>query len=95
MSKKEAKPDRGLEFPRDENGERSTSLAGRAIIAEAMRACNNQDANKAADACAAEKKWRFKYQKHFQEMVRLSCLSPNAAVSKKLNKNYSKDSIYN
>lgn len=53
-------------------GQRSTSLAGRAVIAAAIRGAKTADSARYADACAKEKNWRFQYQKHFMNMVKVS-----------------------
>lgn len=56
---------------------RSTQVTGKAIIAAAVKAADADAAQKVVD----EKKWRFKYKKHFVKMVEVGCKSPDAALS--------------
>lgn len=74
------KPEKGLVFPVDEKGERSTSVAGRNVIAAAIAGGQTPSAAKFSALCAKEKNWRFKYQKHFMNMVQVSAESPQAAL---------------
>lgn len=72
----------GLCFPITEQvpgGEpvRSTQVTGKAIIAAAVKAADKDAAQKVVD----EKKWRFKYKKHFVKMVEVGCKSPDAALA--------------
>lgn len=80
MSKGPKREEKGLSFPADDKGERSTSVVGRNIIAAAMRGAKTSDCESLASKCASEKKWRFKYQSHYMKMVRLSSASPEAAL---------------
>lgn len=79
-AKAEKKPEKGLSFPITSGDERSTSVTGKLAIAAALRAANTEEGTKFADLCANEKNWRFKYQKHFMNMVRLSGKSPEIAL---------------
>lgn len=82
MSKKaaEKKVDKGLSFPTDSKGERSTTTAGKNIIAAAIRGSKAPNAEDLASKCEREKNWRFKYNKHFMNMVKVSAHSPEAAI---------------
>lgn len=82
MGKKDApkKPEVGIVFPRDESGERSTTNAGKMILAAALRAAGTSEAIEASKACEGERKWRFKYVKHYMAMVRVSASSPESAL---------------
>lgn len=55
-------------------------MAGRSVIAAAIRGAKTADSEKYASACDNEKKWRFQYQKHFMNMVKVSAESPEAAL---------------
>eukprot|EP00468_Gymnochlora_sp_CCMP2014_P006048 CAMPEP_0167761074 /NCGR_PEP_ID=MMETSP0110_2-20121227/11953_1 /TAXON_ID=629695 /ORGANISM="Gymnochlora sp., Strain CCMP2014" /LENGTH=814 /DNA_ID=CAMNT_0007647683 /DNA_START=1116 /DNA_END=3560 /DNA_ORIENTATION=+ len=75
------KPDtgKGILFPMI-NGQRSTQEAGKAIIAAAIT--GGSDVIPAAAAKARiERKWRFKYVRHFRAMFEASLESPEAAVN--------------
>ena len=65
------KPPTGIQFPVDKKGTRSTSDAGKAIIAAALRGAGTDDGNRYADACEKEKNWRFGYLKHFTNLVKV------------------------
>lgn len=45
-----------------------------------MRGAKSPDGEKFATMCEKEKNWRFKYNKHFMNMVRLSAQSPEDAL---------------
>ena len=53
-------------------GERSTTVAGKKILAAAMRGAGTAKGEEYAALCEKEKKWRFKYQKHLMNMVKVS-----------------------
>jgi len=72
--------ERGLSFPVDAKGDRSTSVVGKNVIAAAMRGAKTDDAEKLAVKCEKEKSWRFKYSAHYMKMVKLSASSPQAAL---------------
>lgn len=74
-------PDYGILFPIDEKGTRSTGETGKKVIAQAIRAAMTEDSEKLADACANEKKWRWNYQKHFKNLVKVSARNPEAALN--------------
>eukprot|EP00286_Rhodomonas_abbreviata_P024635 CAMPEP_0181296710 /NCGR_PEP_ID=MMETSP1101-20121128/4849_1 /TAXON_ID=46948 /ORGANISM="Rhodomonas abbreviata, Strain Caron Lab Isolate" /LENGTH=560 /DNA_ID=CAMNT_0023401593 /DNA_START=18 /DNA_END=1700 /DNA_ORIENTATION=- len=82
MSKKGVKkPEKGLSFPiTNDKGDRSTSVVGKNIIAAAMRGAGTPEGEKFAVACEKEKNWRFKYNKHYMNLVRLSAASPDIAL---------------
>lgn len=85
MSKKgaaEKKPEVGICFPTDAAGGRSTQSAGKNIFAAAIRGVkNNPKAEEYAAACEREKNWRFKYNKHLMNMVKLSAQTPENALA--------------
>ncbi len=60
--------ERGVVFPEVENGRRSTTATGRAIVADAMRAVDEA----AASRVAAEANWRKHYRKHFEALTALA-----------------------
>eukprot|EP00303_Exanthemachrysis_gayraliae_P003631 CAMPEP_0206016888 /NCGR_PEP_ID=MMETSP1464-20131121/23809_1 /ASSEMBLY_ACC=CAM_ASM_001124 /TAXON_ID=119497 /ORGANISM="Exanthemachrysis gayraliae, Strain RCC1523" /LENGTH=787 /DNA_ID=CAMNT_0053390719 /DNA_START=11 /DNA_END=2374 /DNA_ORIENTATION=+ len=72
-------PERGTLFPADGKGGRSTSVAGKAVIAAALKGAGEAGAA-ASDKCMREKNWRFNYHKHYMTLVRLGCSSPAAAL---------------
>jgi len=53
---------------------------GKAIIAAAIRGSKAPDSEKLAAACEKERNWRFGYNKHFTNLVKVSATSPAAAV---------------
>lgn len=71
----------GVVFPLDKKGERSTSTAGKMAIAAAIRAANTPDSESLAVKCENEKNWRFNYNKHFMNLVKVSAFSPEAALA--------------
>eukprot|EP00923_Selenidium_pygospionis_P034107 GHVN01059604.1.p1 GENE.GHVN01059604.1~~GHVN01059604.1.p1 ORF type:complete len:753 (+),score=46.21 GHVN01059604.1:2507-4765(+) len=73
---KPAPPPRGVVFPIDANGERSTSEAGKNVLAKAVASVDKS----AAEKIMACRSWRFGYAKHIMKMVELQCKSPEAAV---------------
>jgi len=80
MSKKPEVPPNGLEFPVDSEGKRSSSNPGKFAIAAAIRAAGAPESEKFALSCENEKKWRFKYTRHFMNLVKVSAHSPEAAI---------------
>lgn len=78
MSKKEARPAEGVEFPKNAEGERPTMSVNKAAFAAAMRAINPAEA-KTLDELP-DKKWRRGYQKNLLEQVRQSAQSPDKAL---------------
>lgn len=53
--------------------ERSTTTAGRKVIAAAIRGAGaSEEISRLADACEKERNWRFRYQTHFMNMVKVS-----------------------
>jgi hypothetical protein len=71
MGPKPKAPEKGICFPKDKKGGRSTSDAGKAIIAASLRGCGTADGDKYAEACEKERNWRFKYNKHFKNLVKV------------------------
>ena len=69
-------PPKGLVFPLDSKGERSTTEAGKNAIAAAVGAVDKEAAEKIRTA----RNWRFGYTKHFLKMVELQVKSPAAAL---------------
>ena len=55
----------GVVFPRDEQGRRSTTAVGRAVVAEALRTVDPAGAR----AAAQETAWRSDYLVHFRRLV--------------------------
>jgi hypothetical protein len=81
MPAAKSKPaDKGLCFPKDPKGSRSTSTAGKNIIATALRGAKTAEGDKFAALCEKEKNWRFGYNKHFKNLVKVSASSPDAAL---------------
>ena len=69
-------PPRGLCWPVDSKGERSSTKTNQAILAAAVGAVNSTK----AQAILANKKWRFSYWKHLKGLVEEQCQSPEAAL---------------
>jgi len=69
-------PPRGLVWPVDAKGQRSSTSVNKAIIAAAIGAV---DAD-AAVAVQQTRNWRFGYVKHWNAMVEQQCQSPAAAL---------------
>ena len=65
-------------FPTDEKGGRSTTTAGKKILAAALAAV--QGGAEAAEKCSKERNWRFGYHKHFMKMVKLQCGDPKSSL---------------
>ena len=70
-------PDTGVVFPRGEDGRRSTTTAGRAVLADALRAVDPAG----ADAVEAEKDWRSGYLRHVVALTAAGARSAPAAVA--------------
>jgi hypothetical protein len=68
---------RGIQFPLDDSGKRSTAPVGRRILAEALRVL---DAG-AAGRCLAERDWRHAYPLHLRRLVELQAAKPQATVA--------------
>jgi hypothetical protein len=69
-------PPRGLCWPVDKKGERSSTEVNRAIVAAALSAMDESLGQK----CLKERGWRFGYVKHLRAMVEAQCASPEAAI---------------
>lgn len=67
----------GLVFPADDEGHRSTSSVGRAVVADALRASDPTGARAAEQATG----WRTDYLVHFRRLVEAGLASPEAALS--------------
>ena len=70
-------PPRGLCFPVDAKGERSSTGVNKDIVAAAIGAVNPDK----AQAVLKAKNWRFGYVKHLLAMVEEQCKSPKAALA--------------
>lgn len=66
----------GLVFPSDDEGRRSTSATGRAVVADALRAVDEVGAR----AAERETAWRSEYLLYFRRLVEAGLGSPNDAV---------------
>lgn len=73
------KVERGLCFPVDKKGGRSTTEAGKSVLAAAFRGAG-EEGERFAAAVEKEKNFRFKYQKHYMDLVRLGCSSPEKSL---------------
>ena len=76
------KPETGTVFPKDGSPEdtRATTETGKKIIEAALRGAGGEEANKAADKVKKERSWRFKYVKHYEQLVRVGVSSKQAAL---------------
>lgn len=68
---------RGLQFPLDASGKRSSAAAGRRILASALRGLDQA----AAERCLAERDWRHAYPLHLRRLVELQAAQPQATVA--------------
>ena len=68
---------RGIQFPLDGSGKRSSARVGRGILAAALRVL---DAS-AAERCLAERDWRHAYPVHLRRLVELQAAQPQATVA--------------
>ena len=67
----------GLVFPADDQGRRSTSTVGRAVVADALRPVDPTGAR----AVEQTTSWRSDYLVHFRRLVEAGLDTPQAAVS--------------
>jgi hypothetical protein len=67
----------GVDFPAGPDGHRSTSAAGRAVVADALRAADPARAQQAE----RESNWRAGYLTHFRALVEAGLASPDAAAA--------------
>jgi hypothetical protein len=67
----------GVAFPVAEDGRRSTSALGRAVVADALRPVDPAGAS----AAGQEANWRTGYLAHFRELIEAGLASRQAAVS--------------
>ena len=68
---------RGIQFPLDDSGKRSSAAVGRRILAAAQRPL----ADAAAARCLAERDWRHAYPLHLRRLVELQAARPRATVA--------------
>ncbi len=68
---------RGLQFPLDASGKRSSAATGRRILAAALRGLDEA----AAERCLAERDWRHGYPLHLRRLVELQAAQPQATVA--------------
>jgi len=73
----ETEEQRGVVFPRGEDGARSTSALGRAVVADALRATDPTGAR----AAERETNWRTGYLLHLRRLVEAGLASPEAALA--------------
>lgn len=69
-------PPRGLCWPKDKSGERSSTDTNKTILAAAVGAVNPTK----RDAILSCHKWRFQYTQHLRALVEEQCTSPEAAL---------------
>jgi hypothetical protein len=69
-------PPRGIVWPKDAKGERSSTDTNKAILAAAVGAVNPTKAT----AILKAPKWRFQYSQHLYRLVEEQCASPEAAI---------------
>lgn len=81
MPKSAPREEKGLAFPMDEKGGRSTTTVGKKIIAAALRGAKTEQGDAAAVKTEKASNWRFGYHKHYMSMVKVSASSPEAAVN--------------
>jgi len=72
---KEEKAASGISLPADDKGYRSSTAYGKAVVAESLVGITE-----ASEAAAAEKDWRYGYQKHFVQIVENQAKSPDKAL---------------
>lgn len=70
-------PPRGLVWPVDEKGQRSSTKVNQAVVAAAVGACNETK----SQAIMKSRGWRFSYWKHLKALVEEQCTSPEAALA--------------
>jgi hypothetical protein len=68
---------RGIQFPLDEGGKRSTAVVGRRILATSLRQLDGA----AAERCLAERDWRHAYPTHLRRLVELQAARPLDTVA--------------
>ena len=68
---------RGVVFPADAEGNRSTSAVGRSVVAAALRPTDPTGAR----AVEQETNWRSGYLEHFRRLIEAGLESPDAADS--------------
>lgn len=68
---------RGIQFVADAGGRRSSTAAGRSILAAALQPLDPA----AADACRAERRWRQAYPQHVRALVERQAAAPRATLA--------------
>ena len=68
---------RGIQFPLDGSGKRSSAAIGRNILAAALRVLDAPS----AEACQSERDWRHAYPKHLRRLVELQAANPRDTVA--------------
>ena len=68
---------RGLQFPLDGSGKRSSAAVGRRILAAALGTLDGAS----AERCLAERDWRHAYPTHLRRLVELQAAQPQATVA--------------
>jgi hypothetical protein len=68
---------RGIQFPPDAAGKRSSVAVGRAILAAALQPLDAA----AAASCLAERDWRHAYPEHLRRLVALQAAAPQTVVA--------------
>jgi hypothetical protein len=68
---------RGIQFPLDDSGKRSSAAVGRRILAAAMRPLDES----VAARCLAERDWRHAYPLHLRRLIELQAARPKATVA--------------
>jgi hypothetical protein len=66
----------GVVFGADAEGNRSTSVVGRTVVADALRSVDPTGAR----AAEGESNWRSGYLQHFRRLVEAGLVSPQAPV---------------
>jgi hypothetical protein len=68
---------RGLQFPLNDSGKRSSGAVGRRILAAALHGLDDT----AAARCLAERDWRHAYPAHLRRLVELQAAQPQATLA--------------
>ena len=76
MEQNEREPNQGVTFAADDDGRRSTSAVGRAVVADALGAVDPTGAR----AVMGEATWRSGYPEHLRRLVEAGLVSPQAPV---------------
>lgn len=68
---------RGVQFPSDELGRRSSTATGKAVLAAALRGACTEEGDRLAQLVEGEQTWRENYQQHFLALVRYAATRYN------------------